>query len=170
MSFHDLSAQRYSVRDFAPTPVEEEKLQAILATGRLAPTACNNQPQQIFVAESQQALDALRAITPCVFNAPVVLVLAARESEAWVNPFSQHNSAETDISIVGTHMMLQAAELGLGSTWVQWADLAAVKEKLALPEDVTVYSLLNLGYPSEKAEPAPQHTQKKELQETVTRL
>jgi nitroreductase len=170
MSFSELSAQRYSVRDFAPTPVEEEKLQAVLAAGRLAPTACNNQPQHIFVAQSQQALETLRAITPCVFNAPVVLVLAARESEAWVNPFSKHNSAETDISIVGTHMMLQAADLGLGSTWVQWADLEVVKKNLGLPEDVTVYGLLNIGYPSKKAQPAPQHTSKKDLQETVTWL
>jgi nitroreductase len=170
MSFSELSAQRYSVRDYASTPVEEEKLQAVLAAGRQAPTACNNQPQQIYVAQSEPALEVLKAITPCIYNAPVVLVLAAREAEAWVNPNSGRNSAETDVSIVGTHMMLQAAELGLGTTWVQWADLAAVKAKLGLPEDVTVYGLLDLGYPSEKAAPAPQHSDKKELKETVTRL
>jgi nitroreductase len=167
MSFSELSAQRYSVRDFAPTAVEADKLQAVLQAGRLAPTACNNQPQQIFVAQSQKALGVLRDITPCVFNAPVVLILTARVAEAWVSPFSKQSSAETDVSIVGTHMMLQAAELGLGSTWVQWANLAQVKAQLNLPEDCTVYGLLVLGYPSEQAQPAPLHSQRKPLEATV---
>lgn len=170
MNFSDLIAQRYSVRDFSPQPVEEEKILAILTAGRLAPTACNNQPQRFYVARSGPALETLREITPCVFNAPVVIVLAGRAAEAWVNPFSGRDSLETDVSIAGTQMMLQAAELGLGSTWVQWADLEQVRARLGLPEEVTVLGLLNVGYPSERAEPAPQHTRRRPLEETVRYL
>ena len=44
MSFMELSKARYSVRAFQNTPIEEEKLHLILEAGRIAPTACNNQP------------------------------------------------------------------------------------------------------------------------------
>ena len=52
MEFSTLSAQRYSLRKFSDRPVEEEKLNAILETGRNAPTAHNLQPQRIFVLRS----------------------------------------------------------------------------------------------------------------------
>ena len=47
MTFQELAKNRYSVRSFKDTPIEEEKLNLILEAGRVAPTACNNQPQKI---------------------------------------------------------------------------------------------------------------------------
>ena len=55
MSFMELARARYSVRSFRDTPIEEEKLNLILEAGRIAPTACNNQPQKIYVAKSEDA-------------------------------------------------------------------------------------------------------------------
>ena len=43
MDFMTLAKERYSVRDYKDTPIEEEKLQKILEAGRIAPTAKNNQ-------------------------------------------------------------------------------------------------------------------------------
>ena len=56
MDFEKLSAERYSLRKFDTRPVEQEKLNLILEAGRNAPTAHNNQPQRIFVLQSQEAL------------------------------------------------------------------------------------------------------------------
>ena len=52
MDFATLSAERYSLRKFSDRPVEEEKLRAVLESGRNAPTAHNNQPQRILVLRS----------------------------------------------------------------------------------------------------------------------
>jgi nitroreductase len=46
MKFIDLVKSRYSVRTYLPRKIEDEKLQLILEAGRVAPTACNNQPQR----------------------------------------------------------------------------------------------------------------------------
>ena len=46
MSLIDLMKARYSVRQYQSTPVEEEKLMAVLEAGRVAPTAANRQPQR----------------------------------------------------------------------------------------------------------------------------
>ena len=171
MSMLDVMQARYSVRHYdEQRPVEAEKLAAVLEAGRLAPTAVNGQPQRLFVVKSPEALGKLRAFTRCAFNAPVVVVLAGETSEAWVSPFNGRNSCEMDVSIVATHMMLEAQAQGLGSLWVCYADLARVKEALKLPESVTLYGLLDLGYPAEDAAPSEQHGSRKPLEETVSFL
>ena len=170
MSFKELIQERYSVRNFADREIEEEKLQKILDAGRLAPTACNLQPQRTFIVRKPELLEKLRKIAPSVYNAPVVLILGGDTEEAWKNPFSGKDSTETDVAIAAVHMMLQAQELGIGSTWVQWADFTKIKEALSIPENITVYGLLNLGYAAENAKPAPQHEIRKNIEETVTEV
>ena len=75
---------------------------------------------------------------------------------------------ETDAAIVCTHMMLEAAELGIGSCWVGWFHAEQVSEVLDLPENVTVSALLPMGYPADDAKPAPLHTQYRELDDIVS--
>ena len=45
--FKALATERYSVRKFDTKPVEQEKVDIILETARLAPTAHNYQPQRL---------------------------------------------------------------------------------------------------------------------------
>ena len=121
MDFEALARARFSVRDYKGTPIEEEKLQKILEAGRIAPTAKNSQAHRVYVLQSEEALEKIRAITRCAFNAPVVLLVAYDENEEWVNPLEGgHRSGQQDASIVATHMMLQAWELGIGSCWVNF--------------------------------------------------
>ena len=167
MEFSTLAAARYSVRDFSDAPVSKQELDVVLEAGRLAPTACNLQPQRIYVLQSEQALASIRAITPCAFNAPLVLLVCGDTSESWNNPYSGHDAAEMDASIVTSHMMLQAAQLGLGTTWVCFFDPAKVKAAFSLPEGVEPYCLLPLGRPADSARPSEQHGSRKPLQETV---
>ena len=50
----DILRQRYSLRQYDPRPVEEEKLQAVLQAAVCAPTAVNRQPQRILVIQSEE--------------------------------------------------------------------------------------------------------------------
>ncbi len=52
MSYADLVTTRHSVRSYKKTPVEPEKVQAILEAGRLAPSAVNNQPTRVAVCDT----------------------------------------------------------------------------------------------------------------------
>ena len=72
MELLQLMEERYSVRSFADKPVEDEKIEAILQAGRLAPTACNNQPQKVLVLESAESLALWRKCTKCHFNEQLV--------------------------------------------------------------------------------------------------
>lgn len=75
MDFQTLSAARYSLRKFDSRPVEQEKLDLILETGRNAPTAHNYQPQRIFVLRSPEALEKADACSGSHFSPPVMLAV-----------------------------------------------------------------------------------------------
>ena len=171
MTFMELSKARYSVRSFQNTPIEEEKLNLILEAGRIAPTACNNQPQKIYVAKSEDAKEKLASVCRFTFGAPVILVVCYDRTRDWKNKLMPgYESGETDAAIVCTHMMLQAAELGIGSCWVGYFNAQEIADALGLPEHVTVSALLPIGYAAEGAAPAPLHTQYRDLEDTVTEI
>ena len=75
MTFQTLAQTRYSVRSFQNRPIEEETLNWILEAGRVAPTACNFQPQKIYVAKSAESRQKLASVCRCTFDAPVILVV-----------------------------------------------------------------------------------------------
>ncbi len=171
MDFYELAKNRYSVRTFKPDPIEDEKLQKILEAGRIAPTACNYQPQKIYVAKSPEAREKLSAICSCTFGAPVILVVAYDRDRNWKSHLMPgYESGETDAAIVCTHMMLQAWELGIGSCWVGLFNADQVSQALGLPENVTVSALLPLGYPKDHAKPAHLHDEIRDFADTIEEL
>lgn len=168
MSFMQLAKeQRFSVRKFKAQPVEKEKLDLILEVGRLAPTACNYQPQRILVIEDAGAMDKLRQCTNCHFNAPVVLLVCYDKTTVWKNRTNGTVGGDVDASIVTTHMMLQAAELGLGTTWVGAFDHQKTRELFSLPEYLVPVALLPIGYPEDGVEPHPWHIKRYPIEHTV---
>ena len=60
MDFLTLAKARYSVRSFQNKKVPEEIINKIIEAGYVAPTACNNQPINIKVLESEEALNKLK--------------------------------------------------------------------------------------------------------------
>ena len=171
MSFAELAKNRYSVRSFQDRPIAEEELNLILETGRLAPTAHNNQPQRVFVVRRPELLEKLRSVCRCTFGAPTILVVgydSTRDRQSRLNPDIRFGP--TDAAIVCTHMMLQAADLGIGCCWVGLFKPEEVKRVLELPEEVVVTALLPMGYPAEDAEPLHLHYEYRDRAETIEEL
>ncbi len=144
--------------------------QMILDAAQAAPTAHNNQPQRIYCLTSPEALQTLDKCTECHFGAPLAFIVCAEKSEAWVRPYDGKDSVDVDASIVTTHMMLAAADAGLGTCWVMFFIPEAVKTEFALPETLEPVAVLMAGYPAEGAHPSRLHASRKPLEETVIRL
>jgi len=171
MDFQKLAEERYSVRDFSDRPIEADKLEAVLNAGRVAPTAVNAQPQTVYVVKSQEGLARMRTLTRCHFNAPVVLMFAYDRNLEWKNYLEEGvTSGQQDVSIVATHIMLAAQNLGLGTCWVNVFSPTQVKAAFNLPESQRVVLLMPIGYPGSAAVPSPRHTSRKPLDETVMYL
>ena len=126
-------------------------IDSILDAGRLAPTAVNRQPVHVWAIVDEEMRSRLTEATKYTFGAPVVFIIGADKKSAWVRKNDGKNSAEIDASIVCTHMMLEVADLGLGSTWVGSFDEEIVKKILPQTADYEVLALLPVGHPADGA-------------------
>ena len=166
MNFTDLAQKRYSVRKFSDKPIEKDKLELVLNAGQLAPTACNFQPQRIVVLNNEKALEKAKRCTKYCFNAPTILLVCYDNTVSWKREDGK-DSGEIDASIAATQMMLQAAEIGLGTTWVGYFDPVQTTKEFSLPQNIVPVLMFPIGYPAEDSVPHPNHTKRLPLDKTV---
>ena len=171
MSFQQIAEARYSLRKFDGRPVDEKTMGKILDAIRVAPSAKNLQPVRIYLIQSDEALEKINSVCPCIYGSKTVLLACYDSSTAWSNPFHPEiRSGQIDASIVLSHAMLAAKELGVDSCWVCRFDNSEVERVMGLPENIKTVSIMPLGYPAEGAGPSERHTVRKPLDEWVTRM
>ncbi|RVU97701.1 nitroreductase [Coriobacteriales bacterium OH1046] len=174
MAFLELAKRRFSVRSFAPAAVEDDKLTLVLEARRIAPTAANKQPQRIFVIHAgSEAMDRLCSATSMIYGAPVALVVCWDTEAVWHNKreaWRRYTSGDMDCSIVATHMMLQATELGLGTLWVRGFDARDIHEALELDDALEVSCIIDVGYAAEGCTASPHHEIRFDLEHSVSAL
>ncbi len=167
MDFFELIQKRYSVRAYKPDPVGDEKLQQVLEAARLAPTAANRQSFRIVVLKTAGREAELRRIYPRDWFtlAPMVLCACGIPAQNWVRRDGK-NYNDVDVTIAMDHLILAAANLGLGTCWIAAFDPAAAREILRLPEGIEPIVFTPLGYPAD----SPRPKQRKPLSELVDYL
>ncbi len=170
MEFKEVIQRRYSCKKYSGRQVEPEKLNAILAAGRLAPTAKNLQEQKVYVIQSSALLAKIDAATPCRYGAPTVLVVAFDKNNVFTYTGGKRDSGVEDASIVATHLILAAADEGVDSCWLNYFDPDKLAASLGLPKNEEILTVLDLGYAADGAGPLPNHENRKPLSETVVFL
>jgi nitroreductase len=164
MDFAELIQKRYSVRAYKPDPVEEDKLQQALEAMRLAPTANNRQPFQFVVIHTAGRKAELQRIygREWFAQAPIVICACGIPGESWVRRDGRHYH-DVDVTIAMDHLILAAANLGLGTCWVAAFDVDVAREVLNLPDEVEPIAFTPLGYPAD----APKPKERRPLAELV---
>ena len=172
MDFLSLAKERCSVRACLGKPVEQEKIDKILEAARVAPTACNFQPQVIYVLKSKDAMAKAMKATSHINGAPMAFLICYNTSDAWKNPLERgYSSGESDASIVCTHMMLEAWDIGIGTLWIRGFDANKVAEVFELPSNIKPVCMLAAGYAKEDAIlSSPAHSKNKEISEFVKEI
>ena len=155
MEYSELIAARYSVRAYRPDPVEEGKLRAVLEAARLAPTAANRQPFQLVVMHTAGREEEIGKIyrRPWFVKAPLVIAVCAISSLAWVRESDRFNARLIDAAIVADHLILAAANLGLGTCWVAAFNVEAARDVMKLPDEAEPVIFTPLGYPADQPGP-----------------
>lgn len=168
MKFMELAKQRFSARKYSDKPVSKETLDQILEAALIAPTAKNLQPQRIYVLQNPKDLAKLDELSHCRYGAPVVLLFTYDTDEDWKNSREEgiHSGVE-DVSIVATHVMLQAAELGVDTTWCNLFENSKLEQIFNIPKNEKSVLFMSLGYRTDDCEPSPLHEQTKSLDELV---
>jgi nitroreductase len=151
MEFFELIKKRYSVRAYRSKPIEEEKLQKVLDAARIAPTAANRQPFRFIVIHTQGRESELRRVynREWFFKAPIVICACAVPDGAWTRVDGK-NYSDVDTTIAMDHLILAAADQGLGTCWVAAFDPSAAREVLGLSENEEPIAFTPIGYPADE--------------------
>lgn len=167
MNFLELAKHRCTIRSFIEQPIEKEKLDYILEAGRVAPPACNKQPQRIIVVQKSENIRKVEKAYK-TFGTQCVMIICRDTRDALIRPFDNKCSGDLDIGIITDHMMLAAREVGIGSVMVGLFDPHIIRKEFAIPDYIEPTALLILGYPKNGFLDANRHTrERKALNETI---
>jgi nitroreductase len=168
VNFDQLIQIRYSCRAYKPDPVPDDLLRRVLEAARLAPTAANRQAFRVVVVPVRGREESLRRVNAkdWFVQAPLVIAACGVPAQNWVRKQDGKNYNDVDVSIVMDHLILAAADLGLGTCWIAAFDPAAAREVLSLQAGVEPIAFTPLGYPAD----APTPKTRKTLSELVVRL
>jgi len=150
-SLMDLIEKRKSIRSYKPQDVEEEKLNYILQAFRKAPSAKNLQPWKLIIVKDKKKISDLSiACNNQTFlsEAPILIVVCAKEDEAYGVMGGYMNSYPIDIALALEHLILAATEKGLGTCWIGAFKEKLVKDLLDVPANVRVVAITPVGYPA----------------------
>jgi len=158
MEFREVLERRRSVRKYKDTPVPKESILKVLEAARVAPSAAHKQPWHFIVVQDEERRRQLGGRQSWAANAPAIIV-------ALGDPATSPNWWQNDVGIAFEHVVLAAADLGLGTCWMgsMYRD-AEIKALLGIPEGLRVVAITPLGVPDEK--PAPK--ERKSLDEIAS--
>lgn len=148
--FLDLAALRYSCRSYENRAIAPEVVELLLEAVRLAPSAVNYQPYRFYVVSSQEGLQAIRSCYPRAWfkNFPLCIVACGIHSQGWHRADGKDHT-DIDVAIAVEHLVLAAADQGLGSCWVCNFQVEKLTQYLQLEEGVEPVAMIPLGYPDE---------------------
>lgn len=115
MEFEDVLLKRRSVRRYTDDDITKEQLNRILKAGLLAPTSRNRKPCNFLVVSNKQTLKELADIKEhgskflADANKAIVVIANTMVADTWIE----------DSSIALSFMHLMAADIGVGSCWIQ---------------------------------------------------
>ena len=153
MNFTEIAENRQSCRSYDPTrAVEQEKLDAILAAARLAPSACNGQPYHITVCKGEAARAAAKATQGMGMNkfatdAPVLLVISEKPyvaTAALGAKVKKNDYRSIDMGIASADITAEATARGLGTCILGWFDDSEIRKICDLSGAVRL--VITLGY------------------------
>ena len=172
MNFTEIALTRQSCRSYdAARDVEPEKLDAVLAAARLAPSACNSQPYHFTVCRGQSAKDVAAATQGMGMNkfssqAPVLIVISEADynrTAAMGAKVKGNDYRSIDIGITTAYLTAEATAQGLSTCILGWLDDNKIRKICGIDHPVRL--VITLGYA--KDEPI-RNKKRKELSELVS--
>ena len=154
MNFTEIAETRQSCRNYDPTrDIEEEKLNRILETARLSPSACNGQPYHITVCRGEIAKKVANATQGMGLNkfapdAPVLLVISEmpyNATAAMGAKLKKNDYRSIDIGILSAYITAEATAQGIGSCILGWLDDKEIRQLCDIGGQVRL--VITLGYP-----------------------
>ena len=139
MEVYDAISTVLAVRAYKDKPVPREIVLRIIESARLTASSMNGQPWHFIIVEDTDTLKQLGTLArsgPYIAQAPLAIVVAMEKSIY----------AVSDASRAIQSMILTAWSEGVGSNWVGFENLSAIKPLLGIPDNIDVLAILPFGY------------------------
>lgn len=184
----DLLNNRCSVRKFLDKEIPDDVIDSIIEAGRLSPSGGNEQPWKFGIITDKSLICSISELAynqTWIKAVPLLIVLCTaivednrggRDIQKYRFPgwsreienmdkelYSCINMEEHQTKIPGTHMVLQALEYGIHSTWISYFDVKKLSGLLGLPEFCLPSEIIAFGYAAEEIRLRP----KKKVEELV---
>ncbi|MFZ1042327.1 MAG: nitroreductase family protein [Anaerolineales bacterium] len=139
MEVYDAIRTVLAVRAYKDKPIPQAVVLRIVEAARLTASSMNGQPWHFIIVEDSDTLKKLAALArsgPYIAQAPLAIVVAMEKSIY----------AVSDASRAIQSMILTAWSEGVGSNWVGFENLSAIKPLLGIPDNIDVLAVLPFGY------------------------
>ena len=152
MELIDVIRSRRSIRKYKSDPVPDADIEYVLEAARLAPSWANSQCWKFIVVKDEGVKQELaKAGNSWIAHAPIIIAACADPSKPGTKDDQPYYLV--DIGIAMEHLILAAADRGLGTCWIGWFDEEQAKKALGVPEDIRLVATTPLGYPDESPKP-----------------
>ena len=155
MEFKELINKRTCIRAYDNTPVTDEQIHRLLDSAIKAPNACNFQSWHFYVVKSKDKINAFHptiARIPWIENITCLIVVAMYENVATklTDRFGEQGRMFVYQDAAGAinHILLSAADMGLGGCWVGPMQTQLCKEHLNMPDNHTPLAIVTVGTPA----------------------
>jgi nitroreductase len=147
MQTWDAIRSRRNVRQFTDQPIPPEDLNLVLEAGRRAPSSQNSQPWDFVVVTDRAQLARLATVWQGAQH-----VAGSAATIALVAPVPanqrQRDHIQYDLGQATMSMLIEAADLGIGTGHAAVADQDRAREVLGFPEGRFCAYLIAAGYPA----------------------
>jgi nitroreductase len=129
-----------AVRSYQDTPLPQDAVQRIVEAAHLTASSMNKQPWHFIVVEDRETLKKLGELAshgPYTAQAAMAVVVVIEDTRFSIS----------DASRAIQSMVLTAWAEGIGSNWVGFFGLEAIKPLLGIPEELDVLAIVPFGYP-----------------------
>jgi nitroreductase len=143
---------RRSIRRYTGQTIPDEMIEQLLQAAMSAPSAGNMQPWQFVIIDDREILDKIPTVHPyadMVREAPLaILVCGDLQRDGFGGYWVQDCSAATENLLIAAHAR------GLGAVWLgvypRDERVKALRDLLSIPEDITPFAVIALGYAAEE--------------------
>jgi len=131
-----------AVRSYQEKPIPDDVVKKIVDSAHLTASSQNGQPWHFVVVRNRETLNKLGELAktgPYTAQAPLAIVVTVKKDSRF---------GVSDGSRAIQSMMLTAWSEGVGSNWVGFRGLDAVKDLLGIPDEYDILAIVPFGYPT----------------------
>ena len=157
---------RKSVRSYTEQKLSSEQIETLLKAAMAAPSGLNMQPWRFVVVTDQAVKEELAGPRGGMIAQAAAVFVVCGQTTMMMRPFGQPDAEpvatdnpnwNADCAAATENLLLAAEALGLGAVWTACYPyperMINVREVLGLPEDVTPYCVVPVGYPAGDDQP-----------------